>query len=182
MKIPFLSKKQSAPVPEKIPAAKPAPDAKKTYLLIGLACIVGAFLGVCAIFYMMTHESMQKEEKIRDLNDQLVTVNAEKEIVEAEVENLKTQVDTIKIETIVAQSQKMYGQDENSRKEGLLWVDRKTKMYIVTLGALNGLKSGSSLTVYDGENKIGEATVDMPLDVISYVEASKKASEIRQKN
>ncbi len=177
MKMPFLSKKQPGPAPEKVSVIKPSQDAKKIYLFIGLICIVGAFLGVCAIFYMMTHESLQKEEKIKDLSDQLVTINGEKGIVEGELENLKAQADSIKIEMIVAQSQKMYGQDESSRKEGLLWADKKSKMYIVTLGALNGLKPGSILAVYDGETRVGEVAVDLPLDVISYVQPSKRSSE-----
>lgn len=197
MKIPFLSKKTSSPAPEKaaaqppkavslppekVPAVKLSQDPKKTYLFVGLICIVGAFVGVCAIFYMMTNEGLQKEEKIKNLNDQLVTVNAEKDIMEGELESLKAQADSIKIETIVAQSQKMYGQDESSRKEGLLWVDRKSKMYIVTLGALNGLEPGSTLSVFDGENRVGEVTVDLPLDVISYVQPTKRSSEKMTKN
>src|SRR3989338_2440809 len=163
MQIPFFSKKRSVPELEKVSAVKPSQDAKKTYLFIGLACIVGAFVGVCAIFYLMTHESLQKEEKIKALKDQLVSVNGDKEIVEEELENIKTQVDSIKIETIVAQSQKIFGQDESSRKEGLLWEDKKSKMYIVTLGALNGLDQGCSLAVYDGKTGIGEVTVDLLL-------------------
>ena len=48
-------------------------------------------------------------------------------------------------------------------------MDRNAAQYIVTLGALNGLKAGSLLSVYENERKIGEVQVEIPLDVISYV-------------
>ena len=39
----------------------------------------------------------------------------------------------------------------------------------MTLGAINGLSQGSILSVYDGNNKVGEVKVEVALDSISYV-------------
>ncbi len=147
----------------------PKIDPKKFKLLVGLGLIVLAFLGTCSIFYIMNNTNMRHEEKIKSLSDDVSQLNSEKNITEIELENLKVQGDSIKVDKLVAQAQKEYDPKELNRKEGILWVDRQSQTFLVTLGALHGLKPGSSLTIYDNESKVGIVTVDTPLDVVSYV-------------
>ena len=59
---------------------------------------------------------------------------------------------------------------EKQKKEGHLWIDRNSKTFIVTLGALNGIEVGTRLALYDGAERIGSLHVARVMDVISYVE------------
>lgn len=75
----------------------------------------------------------------------------------------------ITLESLVQASQKVYGPDEAQKSEGSLWVDRGSSKYVVTLGALNGVLPGKTLSVYSDNQKIGQVVVDTAFDVISYV-------------
>ncbi|MDO8581027.1 MAG: hypothetical protein Q7S13_06065 [Candidatus Omnitrophota bacterium] len=59
---------------------------------------------------------------------------------------------------------------DQSRKDGFLWIDRKTSRWVVTLGAIHGLKANSLLAVYQGDKVIGQVKVTRAFDVISYVQ------------
>jgi hypothetical protein len=59
---------------------------------------------------------------------------------------------------------------DQSRKDGFLWIDRKTSRWVVTLGAIHGLKADSLLAVYQGDKVIGQVKVTRAFDVISYVQ------------
>jgi len=76
---------------------------------------------------------------------------------------------SINLERLVKAAQEIYGQAEQQKRQGYLWIDRKNSKYVVTLGAVNGVLAGSRLSVFDGQNKLGEITVETAFDVISYV-------------
>ena len=67
---------------------------------------------------------------------------------------------------------KAYGESEEKNKEGLLWFDSASSKYVITLGTVQGLVSGSALTVYDGDKKIGQVIVQSASDINSYVQPS----------
>jgi hypothetical protein len=75
----------------------------------------------------------------------------------------------INMDTLVDEAKKIYSDEEKNRKEGALWVDRKTGKYIITLGAINNLKVGDFLRAYDGKLEIGQVKVEFAMDTISYV-------------
>lgn len=74
---------------------------------------------------------------------------------------------------IVSSSEVLQDVDTNhsGKKEGFLWVDRKSSQLIVTLGKLNGIAQGRQLIVYEGANRIGEVVVDAAFETVSYVHA-----------
>ena len=85
-------------------------------------------------------------------------------------ESLPTMAErAISLDTLVQKASNKYGPEEKDRKEGFLWIDRKSSRMIVTLGALNGVLPGKYLSVYEGDQKIGQVKVETPFDVISYV-------------
>ena len=53
--------------------------------------------------------------------------------------------------------------------EGLLWIDRKTGRYVVTLGRKSGLIVGSCLDVYQEETMLGEVIVESVSEHVSVV-------------
>ena|SRR3989338_3770994 len=61
--------------------------------------------------------------------------------------------------------------NHSGKKEGFLWVDRKSSQLIVTLGKLNGIAQGRQLIVYEGTDRIGEVVVDAAFETVSYVHA-----------
>ena len=177
------SKTDKAPAPPAkpavAPAARSAADPQKKQLLTGLVLILAAFLGICFIFYVLNSDNSSKTQAIQELNDDLTQLEAEKKIVEGELENLKIQGDSIKLNKLVVESERIYGNNERTRKEGLLWMDKESQTFVVTLGALNGLTQGSRLTIYDADKKVGSVVVELPMDVISYVKpADKSDSEL----
>lgn len=78
--------------------------------------------------------------------------------------------DEVPLDRVLEAAQKVYSPSEKDRTEGFLWIDRKASHLIVTLGAMQGLKPGSRLSIYEGEQKIGQVIVNTPFDVISYVQ------------
>ncbi len=176
-----MPKKKAPAVPEK-PAEtpskaakpeKPAPAPKiskpiQKNFLAGLIFVVTAFLGVVIIVYMMMQATAQKEERIGELNDLLTQLNNEKNIIQAELNQLKAQGDSIKLDKLVEAARSFYDQGELSRKEGLLWFNRRNNTYLITLGAVHGLAAGSTVAVFDNDNQIGTLQVETPYDVISF--------------
>ena len=165
MKFPF---KNPAP-----PAAQPAKLSHTHILSFGLTMILAAFMGVCLIFYFLNNSIQSQEEKIKNLIENTAHLGEEKNILELEIQNLKAQGDSIKFDKLLAEAQGVYAPAEKNRKEGILWIDKNKKIWVVTLGALNGAKLGSQVGIYEGDKKIGEVKVTMPLDVISYVEPAR---------
>lgn len=55
------------------------------------------------------------------------------------------------------------------KKEGFLWADPQSSQWVISLGETNGLSSGRTFAVYDGDNKIGEVRVEKSFEAVSYV-------------
>ncbi len=168
---PAQKKNTAGPGENSSPAVpEPAKNPNTNTLFWGLGLMVTAFAGVCVIFYFLNNSARDQEEKIKELIENVAHLRDEKNILEMEIQNLKAQGDSIKFDKLLTQAQGVYGQAEKNRKEGILWIDKGKKVWVVTLGALNGVARGSSIAIYDGDKKIGSVTVTMPLDVISYVQ------------
>ncbi|MBI5415322.1 MAG: hypothetical protein HZA29_00755 [Candidatus Omnitrophica bacterium] len=68
-------------------------------------------------------------------------------------------------------------------KEGFLWVDPQREpigQYIVTLGEAHGAFPGKNLMVYDGNDELGEVTVERALETVSYVRPAKASVDLSQ--
>ena len=94
------------------------------------------------------------------------------------VKTATPQEKAVSLKSLVKEAEKVYGQEENLNKEGFLWIDRKSSLYVVTLGALQGLLPGKHLGVYDGDQRIGQVIVDTPFDVISYVHPAEESKNL----
>ena len=149
---------------------KVKPDPNKKRLITGLVLIICAFICILGLFKFMVDFQKVNVDKIDALEVNLQNLKIEREKTSEELESLKkAPPKPINLEDIVRESQKVYGVEEKNQKQGYLWIDRQTSTYLVTLGALNGLHPGSRLGIYSGNDKIGQAVVETPLDVISYV-------------
>ncbi|MFT7538294.1 MAG: hypothetical protein ACI9F2_000437 [Lysobacterales bacterium] len=96
------------------------------------------------------------------------TIKGRKGVDSKEVIDINNEED-IFLKSIVDVAMDVYTESQISKREGYLWVDRKTSQYIITLGAMNGLLSGSKLSVFHNDRFIGEVEVDVVFDSISYV-------------
>ena len=88
----------------------------------------------------------------------------------------------INLQSLVKQAELVYGNGEKQRKEGLLWIDHKSSKIVATLGAVQGILPGHTLTVYDGQKKISQVTVETAFDVISYVRPQNNSPAFTQGN
>ena len=146
-------------------------DPNKRKLLFGLLLIIASFVCVMAIFYFLLDAHQNKLQEIDSLQEQLSFLDTQKSVLERKANALEEEMGkAIDLKKFIEEAQRTYDDDEKSRKEGTLWVDRRSQALIITLGAVNGLEAGTRLTVYDGKNKIGFVSVETPLDVISYVQ------------
>jgi cell division protein FtsB len=145
-------------------------DKNKTQLLIGVFLVIAAFIGVAVAFYFVIGGQRDSAVHIEELKKQIEVLQTEKDLIAREVKTLQDAWGTsLSLQNVLLEASRQYGDMEKNRREGSLWIDRKTASYIVTLGALNGLIPGSRLKIYDGQEEVGNATVDVPLDIISYV-------------
>lgn len=139
----------------------------KTKLLWGVFLIAAAFLCIVATFYFLGQAADQADKrKLALLNEQTLKSEGNQAVSGA-----------MKLEGLVKKSEAVYGEAEKARKEGSLWLDRRSNNFIATLGALHGLRRGSELSIYDGSNKIDTASVEIPFDVISYVKPVKSSPD-----
>ena len=104
------------------------------------------------------------------------------EIPQDRREALKPQKDVGNAKPLVQANSELYNEEETSRTEGLLWVDREDSKFFVTLGAIHGLKAGDFLTVYDGKKRVGRVKVATVMDVISYVLPIKNTEKFFDQN
>ncbi len=148
----------------------------KKILLKGLVFIMASFICIVGIFKFMIDLQREKSQEVEKLKEKLTQLNSERDIIERKVADLEQAVGTsIDLKKILFEAEKIYGSEEKSRKDGYLWVDRHSMNLIVTLGAIHGLSPGDLLSVYEGDNKIGLVRVEIPLDVISYVQPVNKS-------
>ncbi len=158
-------------------------DKNKIRLVVGLVSIIVAFICVIGIFYFVVEDQKVDLTKIDNLETQLSDFKIIHEQTEEELQTLqKAPPKPITLQDILKESKKIYSQDEKNRKEGYLWIDQKASTFIVTLGALNGLKPGSRLGVYEGDKKVGQVVVETPLDVTSYVQPVDQFSSASNQN
>ena len=151
-------------------------------VFFGLGLVVLAFLGLGVIVYIMNQVTAKQQDKIQELHDRVSQLSDEKSITQMELDHLKVEGDSIKLNKLVAAAENVYDEKERARREGILWIDRKNKTYVVTLGAIHGLKSGSTLNVYDADKKIGMLRIETPYDVISFTAPVKPLNDTSDKN
>lgn len=145
-------------------------DQNKLKLILGLSLILVSFLCAVVTFYFIGNSQKKKAEKISSLEVQLTNLIAEK--AEGEMRSFdyrRLKRGPINLEDVLSKADIIYGPAELNRKEGVFWVDRKTSTFMVTLGMVNGLITGSSIAIFDGDKKIAEVSVEVPLDIVSYV-------------
>ena len=97
-----------------------------------------------------------------------IKLNSDKEISQ-EVTYVKKKEKAINLTALVHASKDVYGEEEKNRREGFLWVDRKSSRCIITLGAYHGLMPGRQLEIYAENKQVGKVEVEVSFDVISYV-------------
>lgn len=167
------SPKASAPAPKVVlPKTSSAgtPDGKRQ-IVTGLIFISASFLGAVFLLYLTVNAQSAKEAQLRDMKQDLVLTRTEKDLANTKAQQLEAEVGrVIDLDKVVSASKEIHGADEANRKQGSLWINRKTQSCMVTLGALNGVTKGSRLDVFDGEEKIGKVNIISALDVVSYAE------------
>jgi len=152
-------------------------------LVAGLILIIIAFLCSLAAFYFIGQKQQLSQEKIAAFEVELANLIAEKsEDIIKQTDPAWVRRDPINLQDFLDHAEVIYGEKELQRKEGVLWIDRKTSMCLVTLGVVNGLRVGSTLGIYEGDTQIGSVTVETPHDIISYVNLSEKSPEDFQNN
>ena len=169
---PKESPKAAASTPKARVIAKNASSSDgKRLIITGFVFISSAFVGAIFLLYLTVNAQSAKESELRDMKQDLVLARTEKDLVKIRAEQLELEVGrVIDLDKVVTASQKVHGADEAGRKQGSMWINRKTLSCMVTLGALNGVTKGSELGVYDGENKLGTVKIVSTLDVVSYAE------------
>lgn len=183
---PEKSPEQKSPaVPDKkkpeLAAGKPqktaASDSRKQ-IIVGLGFIAAAFLGAVFLMYVSVNAQSAKESELNDTTRKLSRVKSENEQAMGRIETLQSERGRVMdLEKIVKTSEEIHGDKEAARKEGSLWINRKTGNCLVTLGILNGVTKGSRLGVFEGKVKIATFSVTSALDVVSYAEPVDKKIE-----
>ncbi len=153
--------------------------ANKLKIIIGLFLVVCAFLCAMAVFYFINQKTADNFKENNALQAQLANLIAEKgEAFLSDADRARVKRDRIDLEDLLARTEKVYGEQELKRKDGILWIDRAAKTCMVTLGAANGLVAGSYLGVYDEiagpsgtsvSQKISDVVVEQTYDIVSYV-------------
>ncbi len=150
-------------------------DKIKIKLIIGFSLVAVAFICVAAILFFLGGVNQENQEKAAALEVRLANSIAEKADANLNEEDaMRVKRTPVKLEDFLARAESIYGKQEMNRKEGVFWVDRKSSSMMVNLGAVNGLRPGSALGVYEGESKIADVTVVSTLDLISYVNPVEK--------
>ncbi len=130
--------------------------------------MVAAFLCIVVTFYFLVPSGQADKKKLALMNVQIAKLQKQLSYAVSE---------PMKLDGLVKKAQGVYGPAEKARKEGALWLDRRSNNFIVTLGALQGLRRGSELSIYDGSYKIDTASVETPFDIISYVRLVKNSPD-----
>ena len=144
---------------------------KKSFkkLIFGFVLIVAAgFIFLIGFYQLQVKPELASRSKINSEK-----LNATKQKIDqraAELKQAQMQDEgSVNLSALIKEAEAVYGPQEKVRKEGVLWVDRESANFVVTLGALNGILPGSKLNVYQGTEKVGQVIVDTSYDVISYV-------------
>jgi hypothetical protein len=154
------------------------------FLLLALVCAATAFYylevkpGVRKNQLMMLSDSLSEDDMFHSDDFKKATTiigkNRSTVLTDASIQTGSTHPaeSGVALDDLIRHAESVYDSEEQSRREGYLWVDRATSRYVVTLGALNGVLPGRYLTVYDDARKVGRVKVDSAMDVIAYVHPS----------
>ena len=158
-------------------------DKNKFKLMVGLALIFISFLCVVVIVYFMGQANKTNTEKIAYLQVQLTNLIAEKAVGQLKaVDASRVKREPVTLENVLGKSENGANPQELDRKEGILWIDRQTSKFTITLGRANGLSEGSPVTIFDGDKKIDDVIVQNTFDIISYVKPQEKKIGDFEKN
>ncbi len=129
-----------------------------TFIGMALICLVSAYL-----IFDKNHQLSLIEGNLSkgDVNH---TNKIDRKILKDVIEE-----ESVSLTSLVKEAEAYHPGIDFEKSDGFMWIDRKSSKYVVTLGAVNGIYPGSVLSVYSGEDKIGEVQVDTSFDVISYV-------------
>lgn len=151
----------------------------KFKIILGLVFVACAFICAMTVFYFIHQKTTDSLKENSSLQVQLANLIAEKgESFLSESDRRRVRRDPIDFEDLLAHTEKVYGEQELSRKDGVLWVDRASQACMITLGAANGLVKGSSLGLYEDvagprgtavSQKISDVVVEQAYDIVSYV-------------
>ena len=151
------------------PAASPKP-ATPTRFKLGLFFILLAFLGVGVVVVLIFGKLKARDEELALLKAQVsLAEETQSEMEETNTALLDALGREVSVSRVIQEADKVYDENVKAAKDGYLWVDRSSKTWVVTLGALNGLAQGSRLSVFDGNEKVDTVEVAIAMDVISYV-------------
>lgn len=120
-------------------------------IFLGIVLILFSAAGVAAAFYLLETKPRFWAQKPTDLR----------------MPQSASAADVVSSSEVLPAA----GANHSGKKEGFLWVDRKSSQLVVTLGKLNGITQGRQLIVYEGTNRIGEVVVDAVFETVSYVHA-----------
>ncbi len=139
-------------------------------LFTGIVFIVTAFMCLLGVFYMIVQQKRDKEMRMVELQEEMAILDTEKNLVLNKMDTLeKTAGREIELKSVLERVDEEEFTQEQSRREGDLWIDRQSGSWVITLGALNGIKAGDMVGVYDGDKRMGTVAVETVLDVVSYV-------------
>jgi phage gp36-like protein len=152
----------------------------KLKIIIGLVLVVCAFLCAMTVFYFINQQTTDNLKENSALQVQLANLIAEKsESVLSDSDRRRVKRDRIDLEDLLDRTEKVYGEQELKRKDGVLWIDRVSQRCMVTLGAANGLVVGSYLAAYEEvagtagttptNQKVCDVVVEQTYDIVSYV-------------
>ena len=143
-------------------------DKNKSKLIFGIALIALSFVFILLALYFVGQgaKTPARQAKLQAQLENAISEKAQKELDASDAERTKHK--PFNLEDFLKHAESVYGPDELKRKEGVLWIDRKNSSFLVTLGAVNGLQQGSLLEIYEDGSKVGEVSVELPLDIISY--------------
>lgn len=156
----------------------------KNNIIFGLVLILVAFFCGATAFVFMNAQTAADSQKLAVLQVQLTNLIAQKStpfLSKADQDLVKKE--PVEPEDILRRTQKVYGPQEASRRDGILWIDRDKAACMITLGAANGLKPGSRLSIYQDvkdvdskviSQKIADAVVDKAYDIISYIRINER--------
>ncbi len=158
-------------------------DKNKLTLILGISLVVVSFLFVVAAFYFIGASGKENSEKINSLEVQLANMIAQKaEGALSSSDYGRVKRGTINLEDVLSKADAIYGSQEMERKEGVLWIDRKVAVFVVTLGRVNGVQEGTMLSIFDGDAKKADVVVVVPYDIVSYVKPAGKTAKDFEKD
>lgn len=145
-------------------------------IFLGVTLLIGGGVCVSGAIFLLQKPAVSSVESLppkvspqHNADSEVIDIRAKFTPHKSDIEEKVSQSESIDLSALLSDAENIYGSEEVNRTEGVMWIDREESRYVVTLGAVNGLKQGSQLSVYEGDDVIGKVSVDTLLDVISYV-------------